>query len=149
MLSPRWAQVFTTFSARTPQLYLDVDREAAMQMGVSLEDVNTTLNANMGSAYVNQFNKFGRIWQVSVQAAGEFRTEVDKLKLLQVRNRQGQAVPLGTAGAQRQRSRVRHALQRQQLRGDQWRDQAWLQFRPGHCRDGATVQAKLAAGNEL
>jgi multidrug efflux pump len=62
---------------------------------VSLEDVNSTLNANMGSVYVNQFNKFGRIWQVNVQAAGEFRTEVDKLKLLQVRNREGQPVPLG------------------------------------------------------
>jgi multidrug efflux pump subunit AcrB len=92
---PALAQVFTTFSARTPQLYLDVDREAAMQMGVSLEEVNNTLNANMGSVYVNQFNKFGRIWQVNVQAAGKFRTDVGKLKLLQVRNREGQPVPLG------------------------------------------------------
>jgi multidrug efflux pump len=92
---PGLAQVFTTFSARTPQLYLDVDREAAMQMGVSLEDVNNTLNANMGSVYINQFNKFGRIWQVNVQASGEFRTEVSKLKLLQVRNREKQPVPLG------------------------------------------------------
>jgi multidrug efflux pump len=92
---PGLAQVFTTFNARTPQLYLDVDREAVMQMGVSLQDVNNTLNANMGSVYVNQFNKFGRIWQVNVQAAGEFRTEVDQLKLLHVRNREGQPVPLG------------------------------------------------------
>jgi multidrug efflux pump subunit AcrB len=92
---PGLSQVFTTFNARTPEIYLDVDREAAMQMGVSLEDVNNTLNANMGSVYVNQFNKFGRIWQVNVQAAGEFRTEVDKLKLLQVRTREGQPVPLG------------------------------------------------------
>jgi multidrug efflux pump len=92
---PGLAQVFTTFNAQTPQLYLDVDREAAMQMGVSLEDVNNTLNANMGSVFVNQFNKFGRIWQVNVQAEGEFRTEVAKLKLLQVRNREGQPVPLG------------------------------------------------------
>jgi multidrug efflux pump len=92
---PALAHVYTTFSARTPQLYLDIDREAAMQMGVSLEDVNSTLNANMGSVYVNQFNKFGRIWQVNVQAAGAFRTEVDKLKLLQVRNRDGHSVPLG------------------------------------------------------
>jgi multidrug efflux pump len=92
---PGLTGVFTTFSARTPQLYLDVDREAVMQMGVSLDDVNNTLNANMGSVYVNQFNEFGRVWQVNVQAAGEFRTEVDKLKLLEVRNRKGQPVPLG------------------------------------------------------
>jgi multidrug efflux pump len=92
---PGLTSVFTTFSARTPQLYLDVDREPVMQMGVSLDDVNSTLNANMGSVYVNQFNEFGRIWQVNVQAAGDFRTEVDKLKLLEVRNHQGQPVPLG------------------------------------------------------
>jgi hydrophobe/amphiphile efflux-1 (HAE1) family protein len=92
---PGLAHVFTTFSAQTPQLFLEIDREAAMQMGVSLQDVNNTLNANMGSVYVNQFNKFGRIWQVNVQAEGEFRTEVSKLKLLQVRNREAQPVPLG------------------------------------------------------
>ncbi len=91
---PGLARVFTTFSANTPQLYVDIDREAAKQMGVSIEDINNTLNANMGSVYVNQFNEFGRIWQVNVQAAGEFRKSVEDLKLLQVRNRQGQPVPL-------------------------------------------------------
>src|SRR5262249_13929718 len=70
---PGLAQVFTSFRANTPQLYLDVDREAALQMGVSLQDVFTTLNANMGSLYINQFNRFGRIWQVNIQAEGDFR----------------------------------------------------------------------------
>jgi multidrug efflux pump subunit AcrB len=92
---PGLTRVFTTFRANTPQLYLDIDREAAKQMGVSLKDVNTALNANMGSVYVNQFNRFGRIWQVNVQAEGDFRTNVDNLKLLQVRNSEGQPVPLG------------------------------------------------------
>src|SRR5206468_11664758 len=86
---PGLARVFTTFSANEPQLYLDVDREAAKEMGVALADVNTTLNANMGSVYVNQFNEFGRIWQVNVQAEGAFRRDVENLKLLEVRNRQG------------------------------------------------------------
>jgi multidrug efflux pump subunit AcrB len=93
---PALTRVFTTFSANSPQLYLEIDREALKQMGVSLHEVDTTLNANMGSIYVNQFNRFGRIWQVNVQAEGDFRTNVDNLKLLQVRNRQGQPVPLGS-----------------------------------------------------
>ena len=62
--------------------YLDIDRAAVKQMGVALDDVFTTLNANMGSVYINQFNEFGRIWQVNVQALGQFRENVDSLKLL-------------------------------------------------------------------
>jgi multidrug efflux pump len=92
---PGLARVFTTFSANTPQLYLDIDRVAARQMGVTISDINSTLNANMGSVYVNQFNEFGRIWQVNIQAEGDFRTNVDNIKLLEVRNNQGQTVPLG------------------------------------------------------
>jgi multidrug efflux pump len=91
---PGLARVFTTFSAKSPQLYLEIDREAAKEMGVALADINTTLNANMGSMYINQFNEFGRIWQVNIQAEGDFRKNVDNLKLLEVRNRQGQPVPL-------------------------------------------------------
>jgi multidrug efflux pump subunit AcrB len=93
---PALKQVFTTFSANSPQLYLEIDREAAKQAGVSLHDINDTLNANMGSVYVNQFNRFGRIWQVNVQAEGDFRTDVDNLRLLQVRNRNGKSVSLGS-----------------------------------------------------
>jgi multidrug efflux pump len=93
---PGLARVFTTFRADSPQLYLDIDRDAVKQMGVALSDVFTTLNANMGSVYINQFNDFGRIWQVNVQAQGQFRENVESLKLLQVRNSQKQMVPLGS-----------------------------------------------------
>lgn len=93
---PGLTRVFSTFRATTPQLYLNIDREAVEQMGVSMNDVNNTLNANFGSLYVNQFNEFGRIWQVNIQAAGDFRTNAEYLKLLQVRNRQGDMVPLGS-----------------------------------------------------
>lgn len=93
---PGLTRVFSTFRANTPQLYLEIDREMVEQMGVSMNDVNNTLNANFGSLYVNQFNTDGRIWQVNIQAAGEFRTNAEYLMLLQVRNRQGDMVPLGS-----------------------------------------------------
>ncbi len=92
---PGLARVFTTFTANTPQLYLNIDRENAISMGITLNSVFETLNANMGSMYVNQFNRFGRIWQVNVQAEGDFRTNAENLRLLQVRNRTGGMVPLG------------------------------------------------------
>jgi multidrug efflux pump len=93
---PGLEHVFTTFSANTPQLYIDIDREKAKDLGVALGDVFNTLNSNMGSVYINQFNEFGRIWQVNIQAEGSFRTNVDNLGLLQVRNRQGDSIPLST-----------------------------------------------------
>lgn len=93
---PGLAQVFTTFRADTPRLFLDIDREKTRQMNVALGDVFETLNANMGSMYINQFNEFGRIWQVNVQAEGAYRARVADLGLLYVRNREGQAVPLAS-----------------------------------------------------
>ncbi len=92
---PEIGMMLSTFKADAPQLAVDIDREAVMQMGVKLQDVNETLSANMGSMYVNQFNRFGRIWQVNVEAEGKFRTNPENLKLLQVRNEQGDMVPLG------------------------------------------------------
>lgn len=93
---PMLRQVFTSFKNDAPQIYLDIDREKAKEMGVSLGDVFNTLTVNMGSLYVNQFNRFGRIWQVNAQAEGEFRRQADQIKLLKVRNNQGAAVPLGS-----------------------------------------------------
>ncbi len=93
---PGLANVFTTFKANTPQLFIDIDREKAKQMGVSLNDIFTTLNVNMGSVYVNQFNEFGRIWQVNVQGEGKYRTSASDLQLLYVKNNQGDAVPLAS-----------------------------------------------------
>lgn len=93
---PSLDRVFSTFRASTPQLFIDIDREKTKQMGVALADVFDTLNANMGSIYINQFNEFGRIWQVNIQAEGAFRISVDDVRLLFVRNRQGQPVPLAS-----------------------------------------------------
>jgi multidrug efflux pump subunit AcrB len=91
---PGLARVFTTFSADAPQLYIDIDRDKAKQMGVALNDVFDTLNTNMGSTYINQFNEFGRIWQVNIQAEGKYRTQVGDLGLLNVRTKKGDSVPL-------------------------------------------------------
>src|SRR5262249_21153354 len=69
---------------------------AGRSLGCSISDVNDTLSVFLGSLYVNSFNEFGRYWQVTLQADGAFRTRLRDLDLLQVRNKWGQMLPLGT-----------------------------------------------------
>ena len=88
--------LFNSSRANTPWLRLDIDRDKCMVMGVSISDLFATLQINLGSYYVNNFNEFGRTWQVNVQADQRFRDQVDKILQLQVRNNQGQMVRLGT-----------------------------------------------------
>ncbi len=88
--------LFTSFRANTPWLYLDIDREKAETLGVSMAEVFNTLQVNLGSLYVNDFNKFGRTWQVTAQAAPGFRQQASDIRLLEVRNSRGSMVPLGT-----------------------------------------------------
>jgi HAE1 family hydrophobic/amphiphilic exporter-1 len=88
--------VSSAYRAAVPQLYADIDREKAKKLGLSLQDVFGTLSVNLGSAYVNDFNKYGRTWQVNVQADSRFRYRADQIKLLQVRNRTGDMIPLGS-----------------------------------------------------
>ncbi|HYT90902.1 MAG TPA: efflux RND transporter permease subunit [Gemmataceae bacterium] len=92
----RFAGVFTIFRANTPQIFLDIDRTKVESLDVPIQDVFTTLQVYMGGLYVNDFNKFGRTWQVQVQADAPFRTDADAIQQLKVRNKQGQMVPLGT-----------------------------------------------------
>jgi HAE1 family hydrophobic/amphiphilic exporter-1 len=90
-------QRFTsTFRAGVPQVYLNIDRVKAEQMGVKLDDVFAALQANLGSIYVNDFNKFDRTFQVRVQADARFRADPKLLGRLEVKNRDGGRVPLGT-----------------------------------------------------
>ncbi len=86
----------STFRAGVPTIYADVDRVKAKSMGVPLDTVFGTLQTALGSAYVNDFNKFGRSYQVRVQADQRFRLEPEDIRRLEVRDRQGQMVPLGT-----------------------------------------------------
>jgi multidrug efflux pump len=84
------------FKANTPQLYLDIDRAKAEALGLSIDDVNQTLQIYLGSYYVNNFNEFGRYWQVNLQAEGKFRNRVSDLNQLFIRSKTGKMVPLGT-----------------------------------------------------
>ncbi len=90
------AKLTSTFRAGVPQVYLNIDRVKAETMGVKLDDVFAALQANLGSVYVNDFNKFDRTYQVRVQADARFRADPTLLKRLEVKNRDGGRVPLGT-----------------------------------------------------
>ncbi len=86
----------TTFRAGVPQLFAEVDRTKAKSLGVPLDALFGTLQAYLGSAYVNDFNRFGRTWQVKVQADHQFRIEEEDIRRLEVRNQNGDMVPVGT-----------------------------------------------------
>ncbi len=94
--TPGLTGLFNSTGANTPWLYLDIDRTKCMALGVNINDVFSTLQVYLGSYYVNNFNEFGRTWQVNVQADPRFRAEVADIKRLQVRNNQGQMIRLGT-----------------------------------------------------
>jgi HAE1 family hydrophobic/amphiphilic exporter-1 len=91
---PELAGVFSTFAANTPQLYLDIDREKSQALGVNISDIFTALQSTLGSYYVNDFNLFGRTWQVNIQAETPFRQRVDDIYRIYVRNKSGEMVPL-------------------------------------------------------
>jgi HAE1 family hydrophobic/amphiphilic exporter-1 len=91
---PELARVSTTFLPSVPQLYVNVDRDKVLKQGVPLNDVYRTLQTFMGGLFVNYFNRFGRQWQVYVEAEGEYRTRPEDLGRFYVRNDRGEAVPL-------------------------------------------------------
>jgi multidrug efflux pump len=93
---PGLVGLFNGFRARTPQLYAEIDRTKVKTMGVALTDVFDALQAYLGSYYVNDFNRFGRTWQVNIQADGPFRVDAEALKQMKVRNADGDMVPLGS-----------------------------------------------------
>jgi multidrug efflux pump len=92
---PGFASIITGFRANTPQYFVDIDRQAAKNMGVSLNDLNETLQVYLGSVYVNDFNLFGRTWQVTAQAEPQYRVKPEDVTRLKTRNRDGNLVPLG------------------------------------------------------
>ncbi|HSB98147.1 MAG TPA: multidrug efflux RND transporter permease subunit [Spongiibacteraceae bacterium] len=94
---PEIGRIFTLFSSNVPQIFVDIDRDKALKLGVSLDDLNTTLSALLGSNYINDFNRFGRVYKVYAQAEPEFRANIESLSLFFVRSRTtGQMVPLDT-----------------------------------------------------
>ena len=89
-------QVYSGFDISVPQIEVNVNRERALQLGVPLSEVFTTLQAYLGSLYINDFNKFGRTFQVVAQADAAFRAKTDDIAQLKVRSSSGQMVPLGS-----------------------------------------------------
>lgn len=92
---PRLAGVYSTFSANSPQLFLEIDRERLYALGIRVSDVFAALQPTLGSAYVNDFNLFGRSWQVRMTAAPEYRDAVDDIARIHVRSAAGEMVPVG------------------------------------------------------
>jgi multidrug efflux pump len=93
---PGIAGLFSSFRANAPQLYIDIDRTKCKTMNVSLNDVFNTLQVYLGGYYVNDFNQFGRTWQVNLQADAPFRLKADDVRQLEVRNASGEMLPLAT-----------------------------------------------------
>src|SRR5262245_39257769 len=93
---PELGRLFTTLIPAVPQLYADVAREKVLKQGIDLASVYQTLQSLLGGNFINYFNRFGRVWQVYVQAEGEFRTQAETVGRFYVRNAQGKAVPLSS-----------------------------------------------------
>jgi hydrophobe/amphiphile efflux-1 (HAE1) family protein len=94
--TPSLAGVFSGYRVNVPQLEVEVDREKVKREGIVLTDLFQTMQAYLGSVYVNDFNKFGRTYQVKVQADAQFRATADNITQLKVRNAEGAMVPLGS-----------------------------------------------------
>ncbi len=92
--TPELAGIFSSFQINVPQLYADLDRAKAEQLGVSVSDVFETLQIYLGSLYVNDFNAFGRTYSVRVQADAKFRAKAEDIGQLKVRSQSGQMIPL-------------------------------------------------------
>jgi multidrug efflux pump len=103
-LQPQLTNLTSVFRANVPQLYADVDRAEVMSKQVRLRDLFGTLQVYLGSLYVNDFNLFGRTWQVIVQADARFRNDPAAIKRLKVRNAQNQMVPIGALAQIRERN---------------------------------------------
>jgi HAE1 family hydrophobic/amphiphilic exporter-1 len=92
--APELAGVYSTYAADTPQIYLDIDRDKAQVLGIRITDIFNALQSTLGSFYVNDFNVFGRTWQVNIQAETQFRDNIDDIYGIYVRNAQGGMVPI-------------------------------------------------------
>lgn len=91
---PEIGSVFTTFRANVPQRYLNINRDKALKAGISLNDMYTTVGAFLGGSYVNDFNRFGRLYKAYIQAEPEYRESQDKIDLFFVKNSDGKSVPI-------------------------------------------------------
>jgi hydrophobe/amphiphile efflux-1 (HAE1) family protein len=98
---PHLTQVFSTFTASNPSVYLDIDRDKAEALGINVSDVFTALQATLGGYYVNDFNLYGRTWQVNIQGEALDRTDIPAIWKMFIRNNRGTMVPLRSIAQQR------------------------------------------------
>jgi hydrophobe/amphiphile efflux-1 (HAE1) family protein len=90
----RLARVFSTFTATTPSIYLDIDRDKAQALGLSMNDVFTALQSTLGGFFVNNFNLYGRTWQVNVEGEAANRRDIEDIWQIHIRNKAGEMVPM-------------------------------------------------------
>src|SRR4029078_5665119 len=96
---PGLVGLFSAFRSQTPQMYVDVDRERCKAMKVPLNEVFLTLQLYLGGYYTNDFNQFGRTWQVNLQGDPKFRLSPEQVRQMKVRNLEGEMVPLGSVAS--------------------------------------------------
>jgi HAE1 family hydrophobic/amphiphilic exporter-1 len=93
---PEISRVITTFRASVPQKFMDINRDKALKAGVSLNNIYTTVGAFLGGAYVNDFNRFGRLYKAYVQAEPEYRQDAKQVNMFYIKNNDGESVPLAS-----------------------------------------------------
>ena len=148
---PEIARVNTLYRAAVPQVYADIDRSKVLKSGVPLNDVNTTLGALLGSSYINDFNRFGRVYKVYLQAEPEFRQDPKQIGLFFARNQTGGMVPLDTLVSTQagRRARVHEPLQPVPLGGAHGNAGGRLLVGAGARCARADGAGGAAAGHEL
>jgi hydrophobic/amphiphilic exporter-1 (mainly G- bacteria), HAE1 family len=132
---PEIASLSTTFLASVPQQFVDVDRDKVLKQGVNLSDVYRTIQAFMGGYFINYFNRFGRQWQVYIEAEGEDRAEAENVGQFYVRNKNGENVPLSTLTTVKPRIGPEFTLRFNEYRSAQVNGSA----APGYSADQATA----------
>jgi HAE1 family hydrophobic/amphiphilic exporter-1 len=132
---PEIASLSTTFLASVPQEFVDVDRDKVLKQGVALSDVYRTIQAFMGGYFINYFNRFGRQWQVYIEAESEDRAKAENVGQFYVRNNKGEAVPLSTIATVKPRLGPEFTLRFNEYRSAQINGSA----APGYSADQATA----------
>jgi len=132
---PEIAGVTTTFLGSVPQQFIDVDRDKVIRQGVSISDVYRTIQAFMGGLFINYFNRFGRQWQVYIEAEGDYRTQAENVGQFYVRNQNGRMVPLSALTRFEPRSGPEFTMRYNLYRSAQINGSA----APGYSSDQATA----------
>jgi multidrug efflux pump len=136
--TPALAGVFSGFQINVPQLQVDIDRTKALQLGIPIGSIFSTLQVYLGSLYVNDFNEFGRTYQVIVQADGQFRNKADDITRLKVRNLAGDMVPLGSVLTVRQSYGPERAMRYNAYRSADINGNAGPGFSSGQAQEAMT-----------